>query len=71
MIISFCVNIAGGQCTTDRHCSTKTLSVRGDTEPDQLCVPAIFHCDGTGLSQVPQHHDFISSRLLYQNLRMP
>ena len=36
--------IAGGQCTTDRHCPTKTLSVRGDTEPDQLCVPAsIFH----------------------------
>ena len=35
---------AGGQCTTDRHCPTKTLSVRGDTEPDQLCVPAsIFH----------------------------
>ena len=35
---------AGGQCTTDSHCPTKTLSVRGDTEPDQLCVPAsIFH----------------------------
>ena len=35
---------AGGQCTTDRHCPTKTLSVRGDTEPDQLCVPAsIYH----------------------------
>ena len=31
---------AGGQCTTDRHCPTTTLSVRGDTEPDQLCVPA-------------------------------
>ena len=31
---------AGGQCTTDSHCPTKTLSVRGDTEPDQLCVPA-------------------------------
>ena len=32
---------AGGQCTTDSHCPTKTLSVRGDTEPDQLCVPAL------------------------------
>ena len=31
---------AGGQCTTDRHCPTKTVSVRGDTGPDQLCVPA-------------------------------
>ena len=34
--------IAGGKCTTDSHCPTKTLSVRGDTEPDQLCVPASF-----------------------------
>ena len=31
---------AGGQCTTVRHCPTKTVSVRGDTGPDQLCVPA-------------------------------
>ena len=53
--------IAGGQCTTDRHCPTKTLSVRGDTEPDQLCVPAsIFHFSAwqpakpsTGMSLFP------------------
>ena len=38
----FGIILAGGQCTTDRHCPTKTLSVRGDTEPDQLCVPASF-----------------------------
>ena len=46
---------AGGQCTTDRHCPTKTLSVRGDTEPDQLCVPAsIFvYVNGNRPSQEP------------------
>ena len=48
---------AGGQCTTDRHCPTKTLSARGDMESDQLHVPAIFHLpfseDGNRLSQEP------------------
>ena len=40
--VSSSIFTAGGQCTTDRRCPTKTLSVRGDTEPDQLCVPASF-----------------------------
>ena len=34
--------LQGGQCMTDRHCPTKTLSVRGDTESDQLHVPANY-----------------------------
>ena len=34
------ISTAGGQCTTDSHCPTKTLSVRGDMESDQLHVPA-------------------------------
>ena len=42
--------MAGGQCTTDRHCPTKTLSVRGDTWPDQPCVPANFFCNGKRLN---------------------
>ena len=35
---------------------TKTLAIGGDTRPDQSGVPAIFHCDGKGLSQEPQQH---------------
>ena len=46
---------AGGQCTTDRHCPTKTLSARGDMGSDQLHVPAInFICrHGLWLTQEP------------------
>jgi len=32
---------------------TKTLTIDGDTRLGQSGVPAIFHCDGKGLSQVP------------------
>ena len=38
--IFYTVRNLGGQCTTDRHCPTKTLSARGDMESDQLHVPA-------------------------------
>ena len=34
--------LQGGQRTTDTNCPTKTLSVRGDTESDQLHVPANY-----------------------------
>ena len=35
---------AGGQCTTDRHCPTKTLSVRGEAMRDAaLCTCSLFH----------------------------
>ena len=46
---------AGGQCTTDRHCPTKTLSVYGDMEPDQLHVLAIIFicCCGTWQTREP------------------
>ena len=64
---------AGGQCTTDRHCPTKTLSVRGDTEPDQLCVHAsiFISLNGNRLSQVPACRFISFSSLwtkLHQNL---
>ena len=41
---------AGGQCTTDSDCPTKTLSVRGGMESDQLHVRAIIfmYCMGRG-----------------------
>ena len=38
---------------------TKTLTIDGDTRLGQSGVPAIFHCDGKGLSQVPQHHSHL------------
>ena len=59
--VSSSIFTAGGQCTTDRHCPTKTLSVRGDTEPDQLCVPASFFrisLNGNRLSLEPAWRQF-------------
>ena len=59
--VSSSIFTAGGQCTTDRHCPTKTLSVRGDTEPDQLCVPASFFSislNGNRLSLEPAWRQF-------------
>ena len=44
---------AGGSSTIASLLPTKTLAIGGDTRPDQSGVPAIFHCDGKGLSQVP------------------
>ena len=50
--------LAWGQCTTDKHCTTKTLSARGDMESDQLHVPAnhfnYFTGNGKRPSQEPQ-----------------
>ena len=44
---------AGGSSTIASLLPTKTLAIGGDTRPDQSGVPAIFHCDGKGLSQAP------------------
>ena len=33
--------MARERCTTDRHCPTKTLSVRGNWESDEIHIPAI------------------------------
>ena len=56
--IFYTVRNLEGQCATDRHCPTKTLSARGDMESDQLHVPAnhCIYCTETGkrLSQEPQ-----------------
>ena len=56
--IFYTVRNLGGQCTTDRHCPTKTLSARGDMESDQLHVPAnrfnYFTGNGKRPSQEPQ-----------------
>ena len=56
--------LAGGQCTTDRHCPTKTLSARGDMESDQLHVPAnrFNYFTGNGKRQTAKL-DSISTRL--------
>jgi len=48
----------GGSSTIASLLPTKTLAIGGDTRPDQSGVPATFHCDGKGLSQVPQHHHY-------------
>ena len=40
---------AGGQCTTDRHCPTKTLSVRGEAMRDAAlctCINCFKHDKG-------------------------
>ena len=49
---------AGGRSVMVSLLPTKTLTIDGDTRLGQSGVPAIFHCDGKGLSQVPQHHHF-------------
>ena len=52
------LNNAGGSSTIASLLPTKTLAIGGDTRPDQSGVPATFHCDGKGLSQVPQLHHY-------------
>ena len=64
--------LTGGQCTTDRHCPTKTLSARGDLEFDQLHVPAnhLIHFTGNGKrpSQEPQAWILFFARLLQSEI---
>ena len=50
--------VAGGSSTIASLLPTKALAIGGDTRPDQSGVPAIFHCDGKGLSQEPQQQQF-------------
>ena len=51
------ITIAGGHSISLGLCPTK-LPVKWDIQLGQLDVPAIFHRDGKGLSQVPQHYQF-------------
>ena len=59
------LNNAGGSSTIASLLPTKTLAIGGDTRPDQSGVPAIFHCDGKGLSQVPQCYQICFSSNLH------
>ena len=62
-IIRFSIKIAGGQRMASRRWPTKLVMSWEAVGDVQLCTCEFFHCDGTGLSQVPQYQEFISSWL--------
>ena len=58
ILFLFSLFLAGGSSTIASLLPAKTLAIGGDTRPDQSGVPALFYCNGQGLSHEPQSRRF-------------